>query len=78
VGNFFEVIVMVAYQFEATTENGFIRIPDEYSRKIGAKIKVIVLDDDGDIDVDWDELFPPTVDTSVWKFDREEANARIP
>jgi len=64
---------MLAYQFNATAENGFIRIPDEYKMKIGSKIKVTVVNDD---DIQWDKLFPPVVDTSIWKFDREEANAR--
>ena len=27
-------------------------------------------------DTNWDELFPPMVDTLSWKFNREEANER--
>ena len=27
-------------------------------------------------EVDRDKLFPPMVDTTIWKFDREEANLR--
>ena len=65
---------MLAYQFNATTENGLIRIPDEYKLKTGSKIKVTIVKDEDD--TDWDKLFPPVVDTSIWKFDREEANAR--
>ena len=64
---------MLAYQFQTTVEDGLIRIPSEYKAKIGTKIKVSVINDE---DIDWDECFPPVVDTSSWKFDREEANAR--
>ena len=32
--------------------------------------------DDDKSNINWDELFPPLVDTSVWKFNREEANER--
>ena len=66
---------MLAYQFQTTSENGFIRIPDEYKKKIKARVKVIVVNDDED-DIDWDKRFPPAVDTADWKFNREEANAR--
>jgi len=66
---------MLAYQFQATTENGFIRIPDEYKTKIGAKIRVTIVNDD-ELDIDWDKRFPPMVDTSIWKINSEEANER--
>ena len=66
---------MLAYKFQTTTKNGFIQIPDEYKAKIGTKIKVTIINDD-EPDIDWDERFPPIIDTSTWKFNREEANAR--
>ena len=66
---------MFAYQFQATAENGFIRIPDEYKTKIGTKIKVTIVNDD-ELDIDWDERFPSIVDAKSWKFNRDEANAR--
>ena len=66
---------MQAYQFTAITENGFIRIPEDIKTKIGDKIKVIIESDIG-LDTNWDELFPPIVDTTIWKFNREEANER--
>ena len=37
---------MLAYQFNTTAENGFILIPDEYKSKIGAKIKVTVINEE--------------------------------
>ncbi|MCL2456455.1 MAG: hypothetical protein FWD19_02765 [Defluviitaleaceae bacterium] len=66
---------MLAYQFQTTVENGFIRIPEEYKKKIGNRIKVTVVNDD-ELEIDWDERFPPMVNTGSWKFNREEANAR--
>jgi len=35
-----------------------------------------VLACDEPLDSNWDELFPPIIDTSSWKFNREEANER--
>lgn len=66
---------MQAYQFTTTAENGFIRIPEEFKKKIGAKIKVIIVNDI-EPETNWDELFPPVIDTTLWKFNREEANER--
>ena len=66
---------MHAYQFQTTAENGFIRIPDEYRQKIGIKIMVTVVNNE-ESEIDWDKQFPPVIDTSLWKFNREEANER--
>ena len=66
---------MQAYEFYATAENGFIKIPDEYKKKIGKKIKVTIVNEEKS-DIDWNTLFPPTIDTTIWKFNREEANER--
>jgi hypothetical protein len=40
---------MQAYEFYGTSENGIIRIPDEYKTKIGKKFKVIILEDIQDV-----------------------------
>jgi len=64
-----------AYQFQTTSENGFIRIPEEYKKLIGLRVKVTVVNDEQS-DANWDNLFPPTIDTLSWKFNREEANER--
>ena len=66
---------MQTYQFDATVENGFIRIPDEYKAKMGNKIRVTIINYEQS-DVDWNVLFPPLIDTKTWKFNREEANER--
>ena len=75
---------MEAYQFYATPENGVIRIPDEYTKKITDTVKVIVLEErlqktDKELSAAQsknDMLLPPTMSTKGWKFCREEANER--
>jgi hypothetical protein len=63
-----------AYQFYATPDNGVIRIPERYKDKIRSQAKVTVqIEKSSSIR---DILLPPTLDTSGWKFDREEANER--
>jgi len=64
---------MQTYQFETTINDGTIKVPDGCKYKHGAKIIVTINDDN---DVDWDDVFPPIADTALWKFNRDEANAR--
>ena len=66
---------MRTYEFYTTAENGIIQIPDEFKKKIGKKIKVIVENEVQD-ETDWDSLFPPMINTKGFKFNREEANER--
>jgi hypothetical protein len=66
---------MLAYQFQATAENEFIRIPDEYKTKIGTKIRVMVVNDD-EFDIDTAEWLTLAIDTKVRKFNWDEANGR--
>jgi len=66
---------MQAFEFQATAQDGIIRIPDKYVKKIPQKIKVIVLADK--IEKEEKVLFPYfAVDTTGYVFDREEANER--
>ncbi len=37
---------MQAYEFHATAQNGLIRIPDEYIKKVGSDIRVILFADE--------------------------------
>ena len=37
---------MQAYEFHATAQNGLIRIPDEYVKKVGPDIRVILFADE--------------------------------
>jgi len=55
-----------AYQFQTTSENRFIRIPDEYKKLIGLRVRVTIINDEHP-DTNWDELFSPMVDTLSWK-----------
>ena len=66
---------MQAVQFQTTSENGFIRIPDEYRKLVGLNVKVIVVNEEQP-DTGLDDLFPPVIDTKGWRFDRDEANER--
>jgi hypothetical protein len=38
---------MQAYEFHATAQNGLIRIPDEYIKRVGPNVRVILFADDG-------------------------------
>ena len=64
-----------AFEFQATAQDGFIRIPEVYAKIMPRKIKVIVLVDK--IEKEEKTPFPYfAVDTSEYAFDREEANER--
>jgi len=64
-----------AFEFQATAQDGFIRIPDIYAKIMPRKIKVIVLADKAEKEEK--SPFPYfAVDTSGYIFDREEANER--
>ena len=75
---------MQAYEFYAKTENGVIKIPDEYKNRFSSEVKVIILEDKRwKIDKEEirarrksDLLLAPSMSTKGWKFDREEANER--
>ena len=67
---------MQAYEFQTTARNGYIEIPDEYKIFGNAKIKVIIFTEEKPVKSKR-SLFPDfTVDTTGYKFDREEANER--
>jgi hypothetical protein len=67
---------MFAYQFEATIENGVIRVPDEYLRVVSPKVKVLLLPDSRRV-LNKARLFPNLrLHTKGIGFDREEANGR--
>ena len=59
-----------AFEFQATAQDGFIRIPDIYAKIMPRKIKVIVL-----AEKEENAPFPYfAVDTAGYVFDRDEAN----
>ena len=74
---------MSVIQFESVVEDNLIRIPEQYIGQIPAVVAVTL------VDVEKPRLkpktrkelpsideFPAVLDTSGWKFDREEANER--
>ena len=75
---------MQTYEFYAKPENGVIPIPEKYVNQITNKVMVIIMDKnsannsigDKNVTTKSDLLLPPTMDTSGWKFNREEANER--
>jgi len=74
---------MQAYEFIATPIDGVIKIPTKYRDKIKAGVKVIILEQEVQIATQSkpaikksDLLAAPAYDTTGWRFDREEANAR--
>jgi len=79
-----EVIILEAYEFYATPENGTISIPEQYKKKITSEVKVILLEltpfkfnrEEANARKRTDLLSPLSIDTRGWKFDKEEANER--
>ena len=71
---------MQTYEFYAKPEDGVIYIPEEYRSRITSNVKVIIVDsnsqDKNNSRYKSSLLLPPTLDTSDWKFSREEANER--
>ena len=75
---------MQAYEFYATPENGTIKIPEQYRKRITSGVKVILLEEKS---FGYSEktatalrksdlLLSPSMDTKGWRFSREEANER--
>jgi hypothetical protein len=70
-------IIMLACEFQAIANNGFIKIPDEYKSFISRNLKVILLSE-GTAGKKTNKSFFPyfAVDTTNYVFNREEANER--
>ena len=67
---------MQAYEFQTTAKDGYIEIPIEYKNICNAKVKVIILAEEKPVKSKR-SLFPDfSIDTTGYKFDREEANER--
>jgi hypothetical protein len=75
---------MQAYEFYAKPVNGVIPIPEDYRDLITDEVNVIVLEKNSRqvsrekvfVGKKSDLLSPPAYNTTGWKFNREEANAR--
>jgi predicted Zn-dependent protease with MMP-like domain len=67
---------MQAYEFDTTVSNGFIKIPEEFMKKMPSDVRIIVLADERQ-KVQKKTLFPDfSIDTTGYTFNREEANER--
>ena len=76
-------VEMQAYEFITTPIDGVIKIPSKYRNKIKTSVKVIILEQESEIETQAksatkksDLLTAPAYDTTGWRFSREEANAR--
>ena len=76
---------MSVIQFETTVENNLIRIPDKYINQVPSKVAVTLVDIEkprfrprtkNEKPSSIEEFSDLKLDTSNWKFDREEANER--
>jgi hypothetical protein len=74
---------MSLIQFESVVEGNLIRIPEQYVDQIPSVVRVTIVDAEKPrfrpkIKKEWPNIdeFPAVLDTSGWKFDREEANER--
>ncbi len=67
---------MQAFEFQSATRNGFIKIPDEYARRMPPNVKVIILADEKSKSNKRTQFPDFSVDTAGFTFNREEANER--
>jgi hypothetical protein len=68
---------MYAIEFNADIENGIVQIPSEYIEIREKKnAKILVLIDNEKSPVKKKRLSAISIDTSSYKFDREDANER--
>jgi hypothetical protein len=70
---------MQAYEFNTTASDGFIKIPEQYTKKIPSNVSVIVIADQKPKSrgKGKQSLFPDFgLNTEGYKFNREEANER--
>ena len=74
---------MSVIQFESVVEGDVIRIPEQYVGQIPAMVAVTLVDMEKprlkpkkQQELPGIDEFPAVLDTSGWKFDREEANER--
>ena len=52
------------------------KLPEDKLEDVLNYLLEIFEDETAPLDMDWDALFPPLVDTKAWKFNREEANEK--
>ena len=66
---------MYAIEFQTELNNGIIKVPNEFLKKLHNKVRVIVLDDEIDNEKKF-EFNAIKIKTKDFKFNRDEANAR--
>ena len=67
---------MQAYEFQTTSKDGVIIIPDKFDKISNTKVRVIVLAEEKNT-INKRNIFPDfAIDTTDYVFSREEANER--
>ncbi len=67
---------MFAIEFDAKIDSGTIKIPDKYIKKLGSKVKVILLAGETEEEKATPAFNSIAIRTKGFKFDREAANER--
>ena len=68
---------MFAVEFDAKIDSGIIKIPDKYMKRLGSKVKVIILTGETREELRASHSFNSiAIKTKGFKFDREAANER--
>lgn len=71
-----EVFTVFAVEFDAKIDSGVIRIPDKYIKRLGNKVKVIILTGETGEEKERLGFDSVSIKTKGFKFDREAANER--
>ncbi len=67
---------MLAVEFNSIIDDGIIRIPEEFAKQVGHKVRVILLTDNNEIKDVKPKFSALSLNTKDFKFSREEANER--
>jgi len=68
---------MYSVEFKTKSENGIIKIPEEYGELNSKNLKVVLILEETDKKDEVDIFFSKyNIDLSAFKFNREEANER--
>ncbi|MBS4024030.1 MAG: hypothetical protein KGZ79_16695 [Dethiobacter sp.] len=67
---------MFTFEFDAKVRNGIIKIPDEFKKKIGSRVKVIIVSKEENEKKAVSSFNSIKLKTKEFKFDRDAANER--
>lgn len=67
---------MISIAFDAVTRDGTILIPEQYAKHIESNVRVVIFPVQKEISVKSERIPFYGFDTTDYRFDRDEANAR--